>query len=283
MSTLASTLEEAQVQILQGDLSKNLGLQPSVIPAKDKELKTKAKKIIPAINELVKLIDVLNNTVTDYSSNVQSLVDSAEGALLQSLADQIELLKSGMKTEISKELLQSINQYVKATMSTQFDQLIGDRMQNFFDESITAAINTRFTVLEEKVAAVVDEKIADYYQSIVLPYIDEHCQSGNRSGDGEMKRIFKSKFRIGQSSVATLPWKFSEIKDINKQIVIMVYSSASQKYVFVESPYQYKNDSTSLYNTFDTPADLRVDDNDVAEIQNRGNGTMIVYCYDLIE
>ena len=58
MSDLPTTLAEMQRDILQGDLSLNSYLQPSPIASRDKELKTDNKKMIPAVNELLKKINV---------------------------------------------------------------------------------------------------------------------------------------------------------------------------------------------------------------------------------
>ena len=81
MSVVPNTLEEVQYQVLQGDLTLNPKLQPSSIPAKDKELKTVAKKVIPAINELVKLVAVCKQSVDSYSSKIEEKVNAFGSAL----------------------------------------------------------------------------------------------------------------------------------------------------------------------------------------------------------
>ena len=71
MSKLAETLEELQRDILQGDLKNNPYLQGSNVPILDKELKTKAKKIIPAINELLNMVNTFTDGMENFMENVQ--------------------------------------------------------------------------------------------------------------------------------------------------------------------------------------------------------------------
>ena len=85
MSNLPTTLEEMQFAILQGDLSTNPKLQPSTIPSRDKELKTVAKKIIPAINELLKTVTTCKTSVEQYSSQVEAKVQELGTQMEKSL------------------------------------------------------------------------------------------------------------------------------------------------------------------------------------------------------
>lgn len=75
MSKLAETLEELQRDILQGDLKDNPYLQGNTVPLLDKELKTKAKKIIPAINELLKTINTFSDGISTFMDEVKSEVN----------------------------------------------------------------------------------------------------------------------------------------------------------------------------------------------------------------
>lgn len=75
MSDLPTTLAEMQRDILQGDLSLNSYLQPSPIASRDKELKTDNKKMIPAVNELLKKINVCIETVNTFTSEFNAVND----------------------------------------------------------------------------------------------------------------------------------------------------------------------------------------------------------------
>lgn len=107
MANLPSTLEEMQRDILQGDLRSNPYLQASVIAARDKELKTKAKKIIPAINELLK-------TVTTFSEGIQSFMED-----IKTRCDNMEEAIRELKEE--SKSIESIEKYDKALEELRLD------------------------------------------------------------------------------------------------------------------------------------------------------------------
>ena len=75
MANLPDTLEAMQRDILHYDLSLNPYLQKSSIPAKDKELKTNAKKVIPAINELLKVINTFSSGIQNFMQDTQNSVN----------------------------------------------------------------------------------------------------------------------------------------------------------------------------------------------------------------
>ena len=83
MSDLPTTLEEMQRDILQGDLAGNLYLQPSPIASRDKELKTDSKKIIPAINEILKKITVCMETVNIFTTEFNAENDELYDEIIQ--------------------------------------------------------------------------------------------------------------------------------------------------------------------------------------------------------
>lgn len=83
MSELPTTLEEMQRDILQGDLASNPYLQSSVIASRDKELKTDAKKMIPAINELLKKIAVCMQTVNIFTAEFNAQNDELYDEIVQ--------------------------------------------------------------------------------------------------------------------------------------------------------------------------------------------------------
>ena len=115
MSNLPLTLEEMQYEILQGDLSENPKLQSSSIPALDRELKTKAKKIIPAINEVLKVIENCKKTVELYSGQVEEKMNSMRTELENTL--KLEYAKD--IEERFNSLGAQIEQYITAQLKEQ--------------------------------------------------------------------------------------------------------------------------------------------------------------------
>lgn len=115
MSNLPLTLEEMQYEILQGDLSDNPKLQSSSIPALDRELKTKAKKIIPAINEILKVIENCKKTVELYSGQVEEKISSMRTELENTL--KLEYAKD--IEERFNSLGAQIEQYITAQLKEQ--------------------------------------------------------------------------------------------------------------------------------------------------------------------
>lgn len=115
MSNLPLTLEEMQYEILQGDLSDNPKLQASSIPALDRELKTKAKKVIPAINEILKVIENCKKTVELYSGQVEEKMNSMRTELENTL--KLEYAKD--IEERFNSLGAQIEQYITAQLKEQ--------------------------------------------------------------------------------------------------------------------------------------------------------------------
>ena len=115
MSNLPLTLEEMQYEILQGDLSDNPKLQSSSIPALDRELKTKAKKVIPAINEILKVIENCKKTVELYSGQVEEKISSMRTELENTL--KLEYAKD--IEERFNSLGAQIEQYITAQLKEQ--------------------------------------------------------------------------------------------------------------------------------------------------------------------
>ena len=84
MTNLPENLEEMQRDILQYDLKNNPYLQKSNIVSKDKELKTVSKKIIPAINELLKQLTVYSDSIKIFMEDVTSRLDKVLSDLEES-------------------------------------------------------------------------------------------------------------------------------------------------------------------------------------------------------
>lgn len=125
MSKLAETLEELQRDILQGDLKDNPYLQGSTVPLLDKELKTKAKKIIPAINELLK-------TINTFSDGISTFMDEVKGEV-NGLKEEIQDMKKSI-SELSnsdEELKKKYDECIKKAAEIELDvQLIKNEYMN---------------------------------------------------------------------------------------------------------------------------------------------------------
>lgn len=103
MSEIPSTLEQLTYEILQGDLSQNPYLQPHLIASKDKALKTQAKKIIPAINELLKRIGICEETMQGFTAEVDKKITEELTEQLNKLAKDLQTkLEASYKEEIEK-------------------------------------------------------------------------------------------------------------------------------------------------------------------------------------
>lgn len=125
MSKIAETLEELQRDILQGDLKDNPYLQGSTVPFLDKELKTKAKKIIPAINELLGMMDV-------FSAGISTFMDEVKGEV-KGLKEEIQdMKKSIIKLSNSDEEIQKrYDECIKKVAEIELDiQIIKNEYMN---------------------------------------------------------------------------------------------------------------------------------------------------------
>lgn len=110
MANLPDTLEAMQRDILYYDLSLNPYLQKSTIPAKDKELKTNAKKIIPAINELLRLLNTFSAGIQNFMQDTQESINNMLDQIEQ-MSNEIEDLKKSNvdKEDLSKKYDECLN------------------------------------------------------------------------------------------------------------------------------------------------------------------------------
>ncbi len=226
-STLPTNLEDMQYEILQGDLSANPRLQASAIPAKDKELKTSAKKIIPAINELLKLVTTCKQSVETYSNQVEDKVNEVAEALQETLkANQLEAINAQM-SQVEGNIEQLIEE-MKTTIKKEFA------------DQITEQINE----MQQSLDQLIEEKVA---------------QSNTGTGGKALKRVFHSKVTIEKGGTYVAPFKISELQDVQRQFDAYNYSKKSSKYTRIENPFEFTTDVTSNYNTYTRPLDFRVD------------------------
>ena len=125
MSKIAETLDELQRDILQGDLKDNPYLQGNTVPLLDKELKTKAKKIIPAINELLKTINTFSDGIGIFMNSIQAEVDG--------LKEEIQEMNTSIKelSNSDEELKKRYDECIKKAADIELDvQIIKNEYMN---------------------------------------------------------------------------------------------------------------------------------------------------------
>lgn len=131
MSEIPNTLEQLVYEVLQGDLSQNPLLQPHVIASKDKSLKTQAKKIIPAINELLKRVCVCEETMQGFTTEVDKKITEELTQQLAELSDGLQKkLEASYKEEIEKRF-EALEKVVTKNMAQQ----VQDQVQNVINAS----------------------------------------------------------------------------------------------------------------------------------------------------
>lgn len=232
MSNLPTTLEEMQFAILQGDLSTNPKLQPSTIPSRDKELKTVAKKIIPAINELLKTVTTCKTSVEQYSSQVEAKVQELGTQMGESLkTEQMEVITQKVeeiKTNVSA-LMASMQETLKQDYAEEMEQKLANILEN-----MDATIETKIQ------AMISDGKI------------------GTGTGGDALKKVFHSKALLKKGESMKAPFKFSELQDIKQQITGTAYSEACHSYVYNPELFNFSHASGSWYQIYTTPIDVEV-------------------------
>ena len=251
MSSLPSTLEEVQYEVLQGDLTANPKLQPSPIPAKDKELKTTAKKIIPAINELVKLVATCKQSVDTYAGQIEEKVN-AYGQQLGSV------LKEEQLNELESKMAE-VEEALKRALTDASDVLRQDYAE---------AMNAKMRELENKVEELINERMA------ALP------SAG--TGGNELKREFISLTDLKENGTCRAPFKLQEVQDLSRQIEVLEYSSKYSAYIHIDTQYNLENSGTSIYEIYSRPLTLKVAEDGTITLVNTSLRKLKVYFYKLV-
>lgn len=258
-SALPTTLEEMQYEILQGDLSQNPKLQSSNIPAKDKELKTQAKKIIPAINELLKTITTCKQSVESYSTRIE---------------EQVSAAVSSMEQTVKQEQLEVINQSL-ATMQSQLGEQVS-ALSDTLKQEYATEVNERFQSLEEQISTIIAEQVAEQLAGA-------GSGTGTGAGGEVMKKKFHSKVTVSPNTGQATPFKMTEIQNLEEQIVgLMKTRLNGAGYLQIPIPSTQKNSSSSVYEVYNYPIELRVDqETEVISVFNRSSNEIIIYFYEL--
>lgn len=255
MRAVPNTLEEVQYQVLQGDLTLNPKLQPSSIPAKDKELKTVAKKVIPAINELVKLIATCKQSVDTYAGEIEEKVNAYGERLSEAIKE--EQLKA------LEEKLASLDETVKVLVSDASEALKVDYAN----------------VMEQKMKALEGQ-----IESIVKKQIEEAGESqGAGTGGNELKREFISSDELLQTGAkCQAPFKLQEVQDFNRQVEVLAYSSKYDSYIRVDAQYKLDSSSTSIYEAYTKPITVKVAEDGTLTLVSADSRKLKVYFYNLV-
>ena len=251
MSKVPSTLEEVQYEVLQGDLTINPKLQPSPIPAKDKELKTTAKKIIPAINELVKLVATCKQSVDTYSSQIEDKVNVYGEVLGNTLKkEQLEAIESKVS---------EIEEGVKEVLAETSETLKND---------YALAMDEKMIVLEKKIEAIVLEQME---------------KTGSQVGGNELKREFISSDELLKTGAkCQAPFKLQEIQDFNRQVEVLAYSSKYDSYIRVDAQYNLESSSTSIFEAYSRPITVAVAEDGTITLVSADSRKLKVYFYNLV-
>lgn len=260
-NALPTTLEEMQYEILQGDLSQNPKLQSSTIPAKDKELKTQAKKIIPAINELLKTITICKQSVESYSSRVEEQVNAAV---------------SSMEQTVKQEQLEVINESL-ANMESQLVEQVA-ALSDTLKQEYATEVNERFQSLENQISTIIAEQVAEQ-----LAGVGSGTGTGTGAGGEVMKKKFHSKITVTPNTGQATPFKMTEIQNLEEQIVgLMKTRLNGAGYLQIPIPSTQKTSSSSVYEVYNFPIELRVDqETEVISVFNRSSNEVVIYFYEM--
>lgn len=218
MSDLPTTLAEMQRDILQGDLSLNSYLQPSPIASRDKELKTDNKKMIPAVNELLKKINVCIETVNTFTSEFNAVNDE--------MYDEVMALGNMITQHCIEE---------KAEI----------------EEMATQIIDLNDYILKQ------DKKIAELKNDIALLSENLiELKKNIAKGVKSMEFVEKIVLEKGQSKRMSLTAQ--ELYDIEKQIKIYAYDASSKSYKHIENKQLMQTSSSSIYQFSVSPIEVKV-------------------------
>lgn len=154
VSSVPATLEELQYEVLQGDLSINEKLQPSAVPALDKELKTVAKKIIPAINEILKLVNVCKQSVETYSADAERSISKLSSELTD-FSETMEKTQDEMLATLKSYCNEAINQQM-STLQKSIDKLIQEKIDTLDLSGVVSGDGEMKRVFHSKVSLAKD-------------------------------------------------------------------------------------------------------------------------------
>lgn len=256
MSDLATTLEQMQYDILQGDLSGNPYLQPNSIKSKDKELKTNAKKIIPAINELLKRLDVCETTVDGFTTEVDTKLSDFEKTLANTLTSAFREEMATTLEAMEAALTQKLEASYKAEMK--------ERIKVLEEEILSHQTTNINTAVEEQLEALIAAG-----------------EIGNGEGGSNMKKVLAEKVTIAQGDSVTLQ-NITQDELFPENIIVYLADT------LIEQPF-YNLWSDTRHNqlswsTSAEPCEIKSDANGQITIKNTASSisqtaTVLIYKY----
>ena len=256
--SLPNTLDDMQLQILHEDLADNPYLQPHAIAGKDKELKTNSKKIIPAINELLKNLTVVNQTMQGFTDEVNQSIDAVS----------VEL-----KAYIDKGLEDTVNKNTEEIGTLK--QLMEEYMNHSLSEKVEQ-LETSFTEKMESMQLTYDQRLSELEERIA-----NLNNSSSGAGGEEVRKVFHSKITIAAGRTVTLPFKASEFHPLEQMEVYSNGSSSATTASYL-IPLVFSNTSNSAHYYSDIPNILtNVTTDEVTLSNGQSYGNIIVYLYEL--
>lgn len=219
MANLPDTLEAMQRDILHYDLSLNPYLQKSSVPAKDKELKTNAKRIIPAINELLRLLNTFSSGIQNFMEDTQKTINDMLDQIEQ-MSNEIEDLKKSNvdKDSIIEDLSKKYDECLNKIQELEFDiNTIRQYCNNNDLEDIEMKFDSKvkLTKGESVVTKLKASDICDPEKQIKIYAYDEES--------GKYKYI-NPEFKMSTSSVTIYKFTTSPVEivpDIDTDVITL--------------------------------------------------------------
>ncbi len=261
--SLPSTLDEMQLQILQEDLADNPYLQPHAIASKDKELKTTAKKIIPAINELLKNLTVVNTTMQGFTDEVSQSVNALRIELTAYIDKGIEetVIKNTEDIEALKQLME---EYMDTSLSEKVEQL---------ETSFTEKLSTMQLTYDQKFNELAE----------LIANLNNNGNAGDAGTGGEdLKLEFAYEVELASDSGNYTTEYDANTFDV-RQLKVMMYSSTFSQYFMIEPDMTtIKTSSTSVYQCWTYPLVVTVNADNKVVLRNKGSNKLKVLVHNIV-
>ncbi len=251
---LPSTIEEMQSQVLQGDLSANPYLQPHVIAGKDKELKTSAKKIIPAINELLKSVGVVSASMLGFTEETQQALNALKDELTTYMDNGLE-----ESVRVNTENIQELKQLMEDNMNQSLSEKIEEMRLNY---------DTKLQELEATLIELIQEGSAG-------------GETEPGTGGESLNLEFNREISISANSSIVTDIDFKTFD--SRQIKVLLYSTDTKQYFFCEQDLTtIKSSNTSVYECWTTPLTIAMDPDNKIIFRNKTYNPMKVLYYDIV-
>ena len=258
--SLPSTLDEMQLQILHEDLADNPYLQPHAIASRDKELKTTSKRIIPAINELLKNLGVVNKTMQGFTDEVNESV-------------------SALRVELTAYIDKGLEETVKK--NTEDIEQLKLLMEEYMDASLTEKVEQLATSFTEQL-----EFMQNNYDQKFMELADQIANLNNSGSAGtggeDLKLEYAYEVELASDSGNYTTQLDAKTFDV-RQLKVMYYSTTYNQYVLIEPDLTtIKTSSTSVYQCWTYPLVITANSEDKLVLRNRGSNKLRIMVYNII-